>query len=97
MLENHVEAPDTAPDPLQIALDAIDDFDRSQLPPVHGGLRITAEGRDLYRRAMLRVAYAQAHEARLQTHLLTRQVELLDSIETLLIGVEDALVSDHEE
>lgn len=77
-----------APDPLAVALDAIDDFDRSQLPSLPGaGQRLTAEGRDLYKRAMLRVAYAQAHETRVHTELLERQVRLLDSIESLLIDI----------
>lgn len=50
-------------DPLSIALDAIDDFDCSQLPPGHP-MHIGDDGRDLYQRAMLRVAYAQAYELR---------------------------------
>ena len=50
-------------DPLLVALKAINDFDRSQLPPGHE-MHVNANGRDLYKRAMLRVAYAQAFELR---------------------------------
>lgn len=68
-------------DPLAIALEAINDFDRSQLAPAisSAGTPIVP-ARDLYRRAALRVAYAQAAELR-------RQTSLLDSIETWLIGI----------
>lgn len=76
------------PDPLAIALEAINDFDRSQLAPAisSAGTPIVPT-RDLYRRAALRIAYAQAAELRRQTSLLAAQHALLDSIETWLIGI----------
>lgn len=78
-------------DPFDLALAAIDEFDRSQLPPVPGsGLRITSEGRDLYKRAMLRIAYAQAAELRKQTAYLNSIESWLISIDSQLEGMQEA-------
>ena len=72
-------------DPLAIALEAINDFDRSQLPATisSAGTPIVPP-RDLYRRAALRVAYAQAAELRQQTAMLAAIAAQLDGIEELL-------------
>lgn len=76
-------------DPLDLALAAIDEFDRSQLPP-GSSLRISAEGRDLYRRAMLRVAFAQVAELRQQTTYLNSIESWLISIDSRLEGMQEA-------